>query len=68
MRVAFDPEEGGWPAGFNPGVAEFSCSFQGFYLFYLPAKSIRTLASAAPSAMRSALSAMRSAPRPLITT
>ncbi len=38
------------PDGFDPGVAEFSCSFQGFYLFNLNARTTLPRASASTGA------------------
>ena len=46
--------DGDWPPGFDPGAAEFACSFQGFYLSSLSARTTPGAASPAPSTTCSA--------------
>ena len=54
VQVKPSPGDGDWPPGFDPGAAEFSGSFQGFYLFYLGTSPKQAPAAAASPTMRPA--------------
>jgi hypothetical protein len=55
VQCILSPEEGDWLPGFDPHVAEFACSFQGFYLFNLGARTTQASDIAADSAVQPAL-------------